>query len=273
MTGPATSPAAVDAVVANYRFAPHSRRHRGRLGSRRGVGGGSTQEFLEFRDYAPGDDLRHVDWRGFARTDQLRVRQFEAEVAPWCDLVVDTSASMAVTPGKAAAARALVAAMHALARAEQSGCRVQAMGAGPIEPDALQFAGALPPVAPALPLRLAGIRVLLTDGLWPTSPGPLVHALAAGAAWFLCVQLLDPWEASPPVGEVVQLVDVETGERAERRLDAATVAGYHERLQRLGAELQGRVVESGGVFVRAVADELATMFTRDLLPAGAVEPA
>ena len=51
----------VAAVSASYRLALSSARFRGRIGSRRGSGPGSSLEFQDFREYAPGDDLRHVD--------------------------------------------------------------------------------------------------------------------------------------------------------------------------------------------------------------------
>ncbi len=269
-----TAAAAVATIVARHRLAWHRRRHRGRIGGQRGFGSGSSQEFHDFRDYAAGDDLRHVDWRGFARTEQLRVRLYEAEVAPYCDVVVDPSASMAVTPEKLAAAHALAAAFVGMARAEQAQVGLQALGRGPRTLADLAFdAPQTTPERAMAPLRAGGVRILLTDGLWTTGPGSVVASLAAGAAHFLCVQLLDPWELAPTVGDVLQLVDCETGERQERRLDAATVAAYGSNLHRLVAELRGAVAAVGGTFASVTAGPIAEMFARDLLPPGVVEPA
>ncbi|MBL8755306.1 MAG: DUF58 domain-containing protein [Planctomycetes bacterium] len=265
---------AIAAVVARWRLALRLQRHRGRLGGRRGIGSGSSQEFFDFRDYAPGDDLRHVDWRGFARTEQLRVRLFEAEVAPYCDVVVDPSASLAVTDQKAAAARALLGVLLGLLRGEQAQAQVQALGVGRIDPERIAFTSTVDSPGPLLaPLRAQGLRVLLTDGLWRTGGTALLRTLAASASWFLCVQLLDPWEAAPTVGDTLQLVDCETGATHERRLDRATVAEYTTRLQRLTDELRATVVGSGGVFARVLADAPDVMVARDLAAAGVVEPA
>jgi uncharacterized protein (DUF58 family) len=55
---------------------------------------GSSVEFAEYRDYQFGDDLRRVDWRLYARTDRLHVKQFEEETQMRVFLVLDTSASM-----------------------------------------------------------------------------------------------------------------------------------------------------------------------------------
>lgn len=56
--------------------------------------GGQTVEFREHRKYAAGDDPRTIDWKVFARTDRLYVRQTAAESNLDCYLVMDVSASM-----------------------------------------------------------------------------------------------------------------------------------------------------------------------------------
>ncbi len=55
---------------------------------------GQSVEFLQHRQYAPGDDLRHVDWKVWARQDRLYVKQFEEDTNMRCTLLVDVSASM-----------------------------------------------------------------------------------------------------------------------------------------------------------------------------------
>ena len=50
-----------------------------------------------------GDDLRHVDWSAYARSEVLTVRLYREEVAPRIDLVLDVSRSMTVTEEKARA--------------------------------------------------------------------------------------------------------------------------------------------------------------------------
>ena len=76
----------------------------GHAGDRLGKGTGASLEFMDFREYLPGDDLRHVDWRAYARTDQLKIRLHREEVTHAIEIVADLSASMAVTPVAAAAA-------------------------------------------------------------------------------------------------------------------------------------------------------------------------
>jgi uncharacterized protein (DUF58 family) len=55
---------------------------------------GFSIEFAEHREYAPGDDLRYVDWKVFGRTDRVYVKQFEEETNQICNLLLDTSESM-----------------------------------------------------------------------------------------------------------------------------------------------------------------------------------
>lgn len=55
---------------------------------------GFSIEFAEHREYAPGDDLRYVDWKVFGRTDKIYLKQYEDETNLLCYLVLDVSQSM-----------------------------------------------------------------------------------------------------------------------------------------------------------------------------------
>lgn len=55
---------------------------------------GNSVEFSQHREYVPGDDMRYVDWKVFARTDNVHVKQYEDETNLCCWLVVDQSPSM-----------------------------------------------------------------------------------------------------------------------------------------------------------------------------------
>jgi len=56
---------------------------------------GSSVEFAQHRQYVPGDELRRLDWKIFARSDRLVVKEFVAETNFSCHLLVDASESMA----------------------------------------------------------------------------------------------------------------------------------------------------------------------------------
>jgi uncharacterized protein (DUF58 family) len=55
---------------------------------------GYSVEFAQHREYAPGDDLRHLDWRVYGRSDRFYIKQYEEETNLQLHLVVDASASM-----------------------------------------------------------------------------------------------------------------------------------------------------------------------------------
>ncbi len=55
---------------------------------------GFSQEFAEYRAYTPGDDLRHVDWNVFARTERAYLKRFKGETNTQVTLLFDASASM-----------------------------------------------------------------------------------------------------------------------------------------------------------------------------------
>lgn len=63
-------------------------------GSHRSPYFGQSVEFVQHRQYVPGDDVRHVDWKVWARQDKLVIKQYEEDTNLRCTLLVDCSASM-----------------------------------------------------------------------------------------------------------------------------------------------------------------------------------
>src|SRR5438477_11916246 len=55
---------------------------------------GFLQEFAEYRAYSEGDDLRHVDWNVFARTDRCYLKRYRGESNTQLLLLLDTWASI-----------------------------------------------------------------------------------------------------------------------------------------------------------------------------------
>ncbi|MCA9412013.1 MAG: DUF58 domain-containing protein [Candidatus Omnitrophica bacterium] len=55
---------------------------------------GQNIEFSDYREYVPGDDLRHIDWRAYARSDRYYIKRFEAETAVRACIMLDVSKSM-----------------------------------------------------------------------------------------------------------------------------------------------------------------------------------
>src|ERR671921_196699 len=95
---------------------------------------GFSTEFAEYRQYNPGDDLRHLDWRLLGRTDRYFIKKYRADTNAQVTLLVDTSGSMgyagrggAVT--KMQYAQFLAASLAHLAARQQDAVGLTAFGA------------------------------------------------------------------------------------------------------------------------------------------------
>jgi len=69
------------------------------LGLHRSPFRGFSVEFAEYRPYVPGDDIKHVDWRVYARSDRHYLKLYEEETNLGCQILLDASASMACGGG------------------------------------------------------------------------------------------------------------------------------------------------------------------------------
>ena len=69
------------------------------IGQHRSPYHGFSVEFAEHRAYGPGDEIRHIDWKLYGKTDRLYVKRYEEETNLRAHLILDTSRSMAYTSG------------------------------------------------------------------------------------------------------------------------------------------------------------------------------
>lgn len=86
---------------------------------------GSSVEFVEHRQYYPGDEIKHIDWRAFGKTGHYYIKEYEEETNLRCYLLVDCSGSMAyqgATLSKFGYARQLAAALAYLLLAQRDAC-------------------------------------------------------------------------------------------------------------------------------------------------------
>ena len=100
-----------------------------------------------------------------------------------------------------------------------------------------------------LPSSGRGVRVVLSDFLFPHDPAALVRRLTRGADAATLIQILSPFEADPPAVGGRRLIDPEADESAEVTLDRAAVAAYRARLRALTDGL-ARAATACGVDVR-----------------------
>ena len=251
--------AAVERAAAGLRLRLPRGPHRGRIGEVRANSVGSSMELHDFRNYHPGDDVRHLDWNAVARTGELVLRVRQEEVSPRVEVVLDASKSMGVTEAKAARAREL--ALWTCVLAQRAGLQValvvagergqKANGAGvQVALRAVELDGRAPfdeALRRSPPLMPCGLRVVVSDLLFETRAEPFAERLARGASGLALVQVLDEEDLDPLGGAGARLVDSESNEFLERILTPAVVDDYRERLkshQKMWREAAQRVMAS-----------------------------
>jgi uncharacterized protein (DUF58 family) len=201
---------------------------------------GFSVEFAEHRAYQPGDDLRHLDWRMFGRSDRYYVKQFEQETNLRAYLLVDASGSMSWSsapgelPPKLWYGRQLAAALslllirqgdavglvgfdevvraHIPPRGAHTHWHELLLALGRLEGSGRTEAGtALREIAGRL--RRRGLVILLSDLLVdPETTRLALRYLRHRGHEVLVLHLLDPGERElPGVGDA-RFVDPETGE-------------------------------------------------------------
>jgi uncharacterized protein (DUF58 family) len=94
---------------------------------------GQSVEFAEHKEYAPGDELRHLDWKAYAKFDRFYVKRFEHETDLRAMLVVDASGSMGYRTGalsKLEVATTLAGALGYLLVRQQDAAGLSVLGEG-----------------------------------------------------------------------------------------------------------------------------------------------
>jgi uncharacterized protein (DUF58 family) len=273
--------AAAHAVARSFRFTMPRSPIGGRLGERIGTGTGSSLEFQDYREYAPGDDLRHVDWAAYARSEVLTVRLYREEVAPRIDLVLDVSRSMAVTEAKFRAYAELSALLACAAASTQADARIMTTSAA--EPQHLHRPEDIEAVVVCdaalsafeefhLPFRRRSVRVVVSDFLFPHDPDVLVSRLARDAASLSLIQFTLREEVEPTVEGGRRLRDVEGRGEVDLVIDERAVEDYRARFNRLRLGLSRAARRTGSSFAHIVAGPPLREVARALATAGVLEP-
>ena len=254
-----------------YGLASPRRLPRGMSGNILGSGAGSSLEFLDHREYQPGDDLRHIDWNAYARSDKLTVKLFREEISPQCDLLIDGSRSMALED--TAKTRATLALTALLGQASfNADCSLRTWWATDIcrpvqngherptvwEGLEFPFAGNIGDTLLRLPpqWRSNGIRFFVSDLLWSADPLPIVMRFAEKAAAFFVVQILAEADVAPAPRGNIRLMDTETGIEKDVFLDDQVLQEYQEGLRRHQQEWSRACSQVGGRMVTLIAENL-----------------
>jgi uncharacterized protein (DUF58 family) len=198
---------------------------------------GFSVEFATHREYLPGDDLRHLNWKLFGRQDKLYVKQYDAETNLDLHLVLDWSGSMTTKTAKLSKQRyaaCLVAALAHLALRQRDAVGLtlfadrilehvkprakttqldellDALVSTPLRPHS-ESARVLHEVAELMPRR--GLVVLVSDLFYDPAElfAGLDHLRYFGHD-LLIFHILDPLERTLQVEGAIRFRDLETGE-------------------------------------------------------------
>jgi uncharacterized protein (DUF58 family) len=202
---------------------------------------GFSQEFAEYRAYSPGDDLRHVDWNVFARTERAYLKRYRGETNTLLTVLLDASSSMNYTSHKITKmdyARYIAASLFYLTTQTQRDAaglivfddEVRAyIRASTRQGQLHRLLSGLENAQPrartdyAKPLlhfqnflRKRGMVVIISDFF--ETPETIVHTiepLRYHGNEVVLFHVLDPQELKPQLDEPVLLVDMETEESLE----------------------------------------------------------
>ena len=230
---------------------------------------GSSAEFAQHREYAPGDDLRHVDWRIFAKSQRLVVKEYVEESNLVAYIAVDTSGSMGFTSGAARTkswtkldyARWVAAALGHLILGQRDlvglelfdegpGQRLPPAGGAPqrgalihmlesaTPSGATDEGAAFTDLAQKIPQR--GVAVLISDFLGePAEMFAGIEELVARGHEPILMQVLDPRELDFDYEGYLRLDDLEGG--APLKVDARVLReAYREEVAAHQTELAHR---------------------------------
>ncbi|MBF0545512.1 MAG: DUF58 domain-containing protein [Candidatus Riflebacteria bacterium] len=248
---------------ARYKMAIPQQLPMGGLGSNIGKSVGKSLEFLDYRPYQPGDDLRHLDWGAFARSDSLIVKVFREEINPHVDILIDGSASMDLEGTKKAEAAISLAAFLASA-SQNSGFSHRAWLASngcsqlinsnfaPTNWQGISFSwsddisASLQKKSPEWKNR--GIRIVISDLLWRVDPFHFLWKIANGAALTIVIQILNQEEIDGPEAGSYRLIDSETKQFKEILIDQNLINSYREKVRKHQQNWQMACKKYQGIF-------------------------
>lgn len=232
---------------------------------------GFSQEFAEYRAYTPGDDLRHVDWNVYARTEKAYLKRYRGETNTEVTILLDASASMAYKStgvSKFDYAKFLASALAYLAHLQRDSTGLIVFHddvADAVRPSSRQgqLARLLHGIEQAETgkrtdfdrpfeelrslLKRRGITVLISDFLADIDTVvKAIEPLRFHGNELVLFHLLDRQEIEPKLGGPVLLVDMETDDAMEVSPDYAKNeyrAKMTEHLQTLQSKAQGAGME------------------------------
>ena len=227
---------------------------QGAFGDVLGREAGSSQEFMDFRSYLPGDDLRRLDWNVYARTDNLIVKMYQNEIRPHVDILLDFSKSMGLFEWKRqrlfyqagfyAGASQKAGMSHAFWSID-SGSQSQEQSGELLKRSSYEQWINNPETIPLFDgcrsmgeilcspngmRNNSGNRILISDLLFPEDPATIAAAFRDTAPGRLIVEILAKEELHPTISGNCRLIDCEMGNFYEYGVDKELLEEYEKKL-------------------------------------------
>lgn len=219
---------------------------------------GAGLDFRDFRPYAPGDDLRRVDWNAYRRSGRLITRVYEEPRRVRLHVLVDLSDSMFFEDvPRADAARRVAAAIAAAAAEQHDPVSLHPFGAQLAEGMTFRGLHELPLLFPKLEqlrgigrtdlaralrglgaLRARpGVLVIISDFFDPAGLEPMFAELSGLRHRVVLVRLLRQSDREPPADGDLELIDCETDAPVRVSVNAAARNAYRESFTRFETRL------------------------------------
>lgn len=250
----------------------------------------SGVEFADHRKYVPGDDVRNIDWKAFARHRQLMLKVFEEEREVRVSVLLDVSRSMTRgEPPKIEVAKSLAAAFAYLGMQQYDRVRVipfsrdlgreHRPGRGkngyPLLERSLErleaesvtsFADTVRTFAQRFPGH--GLVVVVSDLMDPSDWGEGFRNLARLGHELCVVRVACREDSEPDFRGELELIDAETGRQVRVKVSLSLLKTYREEVAAHVERCRSQCVKVGGRFVEASVEvPVAEMLRTVLAPA------
>jgi len=232
--------AAVESLATRLELPLSQYTWQGQAGNHQGSGTGASMDFQDHRDYAPGDDPRHIDWNAYARSGNYTMKLFREEVQPAIDILFDASPSMFLDEHKKARSSELLFLIHNIAQRSGAATKTYLVSDAGIEAlssealydgkwmDTIEKAKVrtTAPELSRVPYQKRSLRVFISDLLYPGSPEATLKQLQSrdGRPLILCP--FSRAESSPEWSGNCDFVDVEAQSSHQYQIDASALKRY-----------------------------------------------
>ena len=244
----------------------------GTQGGRKSKAKGVSVEFSDYREYAPGDDFRRIDWNAYGRFDKFFIKVFMEEREGVFNFFIDKSKSMDYgKDNKKNTALKIVAALSYIALNNLDRVNISTMNDGSLENiqtstgnrgfqkilmdlEKIKFDGTtdLSSSIKNRPLSMRGISIVVSDflnneGLESLEDG--LKYLAYKKQEIILVQVLCDEEINPDFNNEITLIDSETGENIKLSVTPALINEYKETLKIYNEKVEALAKKYGGKLI------------------------